>query len=459
MDWLILDGLTLGGVPPEKYWPFTYKVSIVAANQFKSVTLPLTIRVSYGLPLILSTFGKISVAIAIWIYLNIILNILMKSVYRYPTDFTIKVGQKILPDKIKPIACILKELKESQTIIKGLQQMIAKELNCASVNRTELAQYFVSYLTQRIDGHKLNNAINSVVKSIPTSEKRKLKCYIWGDSSRKELINQLVLNEVVTAQLSLASEKLTKQAFEKVKHTWTSLIKYEEGTPGWQLCLDKKNVLNQLQIQGIRINDLRRAKGSRRTATINLELTSMVSTNQDIMSDVHNEPSGDDENSNHTSSSTIPNNLDSQLINKDTRSDSSYSQQNFGINLDLLHAALLAYIYKQHHLNVDILFVKVLARKKSNKYWCMPKFLAKFLKLDLRPILSASGEHLGYGINYRIDHGVIYFYGKATGDSEGKTLVIQISKKRRIIRELWLNCFDEYLLRERSISVAKEFID
>ena len=270
MYWITLSGLSLSGTPPENLWPLRYNVEIVASSQFKHTRVPLTLHVKYGLSLILSIIGKLGLVVAIWIYLNIIINIVWKRYYRYPTDFTIKVGQEILPQTIVPVACIGKEFRESKFIFKELHKFVAQDLKCRSVNKTKLVEYFIDPTTQQIDRQKLLNAVEDTVKSLPIVRQTSIKHYIRGDDSRKQLTNQLVLNQVVMAHLSLKHEKVTKQAFERIKSAWTSLIEYSEAGPGWKLSINKKKVAHQLKLRNIDSDQI--DEGIRSATITSLEL-------------------------------------------------------------------------------------------------------------------------------------------------------------------------------------------
>ena len=77
--------------------------------------------------------------------------------------------------------------------------------------------------------------------------------------------------------------------------------------------------------------------------------------------------------------------------------------------------------------------------EKVEKVWYLPTILARFLKLNLRTVLFATGNNIGYGIEYRIDDDVIHFSGVRSRNFERKTIVVKFSKKGRILRELWLH--------------------
>ena len=432
MYWLTLSGLALSGTPPEKLWPWNYEIVITASNQYKEVPLLLTLHVSYGLEYIVKMLGKVSIVVAIWVYLNIIFNILGKKLYRYPVDIYMNVGQKISSQTIVPIACIGKELKQSRLIIKALQKGVAKELGCRSISKEKLTEYFLDHDRRQVDRQRLYITIEDTVNNLPPTAQEKIKYYTKSASSRsrRELIKQLVMNEIVMGQLNLKGEKKTKQEFMRIRKKWVSLIQHKQEDPSWHLSVDQAKLNLQLGIEKGDLTQSTQNKNSHKTLVNDLELS------------IRKNPKTVDDTIENTSSSTTQNNLNSKLINSD-KEDPSNQQNDSNVNQKLLNDALVAHLYRQHHLGIDVLNARIAVMKKSNKFWCIPRFLAKFLKLNLVQIMSTAGESLAYGIKCSIDHGIIHFSGTLSRDFEGRTIVIQISKRRRIKRELWLHGITE----------------
>jgi len=44
-SWISLRGLVLMGTPPEKYSPLSYEFLLVAENEFRSETVPFTLKI------------------------------------------------------------------------------------------------------------------------------------------------------------------------------------------------------------------------------------------------------------------------------------------------------------------------------------------------------------------------------------------------------------------------------
>ena len=378
--------------------------------------------------------GKLSILLALWIYFNTIVNIFGKRFYRYPKDFFITVGQDVSTDQILPIPCIARELKESRFIFKELQKRLAKRLGSWSINETMLAEYFFDPAKKLVEKDKVTSEIEGIVNDLPISKKKKVRHYSSASSSSKELINELIFNKLILGQLNLNEEKKTKQVFQDLKKIWTHFVHYKKGSPAWQLAIEQTRLEHEILVRCSVLDQARESTESRKSVVNTLELSDKSSKSKEFTPTIVDSVNED---SSKVFSSRIPNNLDIKLIHDD-KDNSSDSRNSLNINLKLLHNALLAHAYQQHHLDTEIECIAIVSKKKTRKPWWLPIFLSKFLKLNLRSIPSAQGNELGYGMRFRVDNGIIYFSGAATKDFEEQTVVIQISKKLRIIRELWL---------------------
>ena len=422
MYWLTLSGLSITGTPPDQLWPWKeYQVNLIASNQYKSTPLPLTLRVKWGLGFVLKLLGKITIPIAIWIYLNIFINILGKKFYRYPREFTIRSGQDISLQRFLPITCIRKELKESRFILKELQKSISRELNSI----VQLARYFVDSTSQQINKQKLNHTIEKVIAELPVTKHKYIKCWTSNDNSQKNLLNQLILNELVIKQLDFPQERLTKQTFNDLKSNWTSFVYCNQESAPWELFIDKAELNQQLQTRGVDLDQ----KDS-------LEHTLKTSVNNQTSSNTTNLAQNDG--LQNTSFSNLHDEIDIQLIHNNNNSGSRF-EENLRINFELLNSALLAHAYREHHLDADIARISIVCKEKTNKPWWLPGVISRFLKLNLRPFRCTIGDNIGFGIRCNVKDNVVSFFGTADRTIEGKIIVIEISKGRRIMREIWIN--------------------
>ena len=87
-------------------------------------TLNVKLSSSYYVKLLLKILG----ALGIWVYFYRFWNILCRRFYRYPREIILRVGERVTPSVIYPIAFIGAEIKESKVIMQELKKRVAKEL-------------------------------------------------------------------------------------------------------------------------------------------------------------------------------------------------------------------------------------------------------------------------------------------------------------------------------------------
>src|SRR5690348_2406974 len=99
---------------------------MIASNEYQSVeqdfTLSVGISFLYALKLVATYGGQLVTIIGLLVYARYVYNILCKRRYRYPKDFTIRVGEEITSRTIYPIAFIAQPLRESKIIISQLDK-------------------------------------------------------------------------------------------------------------------------------------------------------------------------------------------------------------------------------------------------------------------------------------------------------------------------------------------------
>lgn len=119
------------------------------------------------------------------------------------------------------------------------------------------------------------------------------------------------------------------------------------------------------------------------------------------------------------------------------------------INYGLLEQALCASFYEHNNLN-DSMQDIVIVSKHQVSSGAFNKF-KQFFKLDLKLVPFIHENEIGYGIYYRRkpDTNILYFYGTAWKKLSEKSLVVQIMKKGKILKELWLKGVDETINQER----------
>ena len=436
LHWLTLQECSLSGTPPEELWLRDYHIVITVSNQYKSTPIEFTLHVKYGLGHILKLLGKVGVLVTAYIFFFTAWNLLCKRLYRHPKDLNIANGDQ-LAGKIFPIACIAPELEQSNYLIKKLEKAVCKHLKRRIRSKLQLVEYFVDPASQQIDQNKLVQMIEEIAATIsPLGRNDKRYHYSQFTDVRRDLITQLVVNEIVIRQLSLKREQATKQAFESLKSSWALLIHHEANSPAWQLSIDETQLKYLLSANGFDQKPMQ-SKDSQKSHMKTFELTSTQSLSKQVDSTIMN--SSDTTYPNNNSSSGLSNNLNTELISTDkTIQDNIFKEME--VNINLLRNALLARTYRKYHLNVDVTDVNVCLLRETNGPWYLPKVVAKLVKRDLRPVRSATGKILGYGLRHKIEGGAIYFFGVVEGLLEGTTTIVQINRKLKIVKELWMNC-------------------
>jgi len=429
--WLTLNGLSLNGVPPEDYWPLKYELEIVVSNEYYEQVIPVTLSVVWGFGLVVKLLGKLLVPFTLWIYFNRLMNVLCKRRYRYYKDFAIKAGHEVSAKDILPIACIRAELKEAKIILSELKSHVRKQLDSWFISERQFVEFFfIDGVSREVNETKLKEEIKNVVLTLSESKRNKLANYNEAAESSRNLINQLVLNDIVRMQLNLKQERDTRQAFLQLKDNWFSFTEHCDGSHSWHLSINLQEM--DRKFQEVNNNE---EKTAQKAKTDTLELTPRVSLVSKAQSAVV---------------STGPAGSLSYSLLKDI--SEPYKEYRVGENQEarqkeknvprvnpwLLKSALVAHAYQEQHLDVRMIDVKIVSREKTSCPWYLPGILGRFFKRDLKKIRYTSGDELGYGLNRKTHHHVITLFGTMHSKFENKTLVIQVNQKRRIFRELWL---------------------
>ena len=428
IPWLVLHWPSISGTPPNQFWPSNEVVIKVRVfNEYKSTPFQVTLTVRWGLGDLLGKAFKIGGVLGSYIYIYLILNILCKKWYTYPKDFYIKVGETISPAQVLPIACIMKESRESKFILKYLGKSLAK-----LQSETNLAIYF-SDLDQQINVPRLLETIDSMIADLPTALRSKVKYYTHRNGIRKDLINQLIINEITLRQLDEPTAKNTKRLFEKLKNYWFIMVRYVEWEPKWKLSLDQQSLQGELNKMQAKLNkELKQCQTNNFNKEI--ELITPQYTNEkkeSVTSTEHKMSAAKSGNKNFSKLTT------SFIANEENiETDQPQAPKSSQINMNLLSNSLLAHAYNQHHLKKVISELTITAKRKRKNIWWCPIFIARILNLDLTSIQSPSVGNLGYGIKSNIKNDVIYFSGNVDECFEGRNMIVQISQRGRLIREL-----------------------
>jgi len=403
-NWLNLRGLTLTGTPPEKFSPLNINLILTVKNEYKSIKVPftITIRISmyFAMKLIAKYGGYLFTLIGIWFSINKIYNIIGKKFYIHPKKFFVEIDKEITSSTIYPIGFIAKEIRESKFIVTKLEEF-------AQGQGLSLLNYFVDNSNGRLNKSLILQKTQEIVMSLPLEEqKEKLYLYLPGLNSRKEIIEQLVFNELITRQLCSNKETLTKKAFDKIKGKWFKITEFRDDSG---FVIDKTKLKKRLERIGIDISNF------------NLDNSLESNTEPHSYSNIQSQP----------------------LL----------SHSNGTINFSLLEDALIAYGFNFQNFNLEFCNVRIVSKQKS----AIPSKLDKlknFFKMDLWLIDFSDKGKLGYGIHYVIEDNTLVFYGTPHRNLKDQTLVVQIlSQRGKILRELRINGVSKH--QDRDIRLWK----
>ena len=443
-SWITQTGLSISGIPPEPILPqfrsSNYQLTLVAANQYLTLEIPFVLEVHMSLSYYWKLIIKVLSLIALWVYFYEIFNIMFKKYYRHPKDWVVRIDEEITFNDLYPIAFIKKALVESKMIMQEIQKNIATDLGCRSVSKKGLAEYFYDSDKQEIDNKKLTQAIEKVIELILSAQESKSKYLISSLTSKKSLINQLILNQIVFARLNSEQEKRTKQVFGALKNRWMYLVKKDRVTP-WQFVVDTDNLYYEIGVryahfastqhgdsQDFFENSPTSISASRDKAIVNRSISDGSIVNGLL---------------------AAPNDKNVELM--DRSKDHTKFKKAPQINVNLLGNALVAWAFKMHHINYDIMRINIIPTEQGAGYSLLPGIVNRFMKFDLHTLFLSKGNQIGYGINYTVVDDVLVFSGVPNRNMLGKTLVIQIETKRhKILKELWVSAAE--VLPNRGIS-------
>jgi len=386
-SWLSLRGLSLMGTPPEKWRPLSYKLVLIAKNEFKLVKIPFTVNIKisliYAMKLLGTYGGYLLTVLGIWYSINKFYNIFGKKYYIHPKKFLVEVGEEITPQAIYPIGFIAEEIKESKFILTKLEEFVTNELNLKVINPDKFISYFIDKSNNQLDKSRILQTIESIAEKLTIDEMReKLGLYMPGINSRKEIIEHITLNELTLRHLNSAQEKITKETFEKIKSKWVQFVEI--------------NKLGKFSI--IQSNLLKELTDSKEESSLN----------------------------------------NSQSLEEGLLRNSSF-QVDPKINLRLLEDALLAHVFNFQNFNFHFMDIRILSKQKAT-FPSKLEALKTFLKLNLWIIDMSDKGKVGYGIRYKVEDNTLIFYGAPHRNMAGKTIVVQITNPRgKILRELWLD--------------------
>ena len=459
-SWLSLSDFTLSGIVPTvslyRLLPKTYYIHIRAANQYKWMDFTLKLEVTPSIGDILKVLAQIIGVIGLYSYFKVFLNIVSQKLYKDPYPWLLKAGDKVTLEKIFPVAFIAQELAESKKILKKMRNVFAKKLNHRSINNNKLAMCFLDPITNQIDVKKLAKMIKGTSKSLSKPELSLvgLKNVARSDS-RRDLIQQLIVNELVMRQLHVTRNKLTKQVFNMLKNKWRSLIQ-KDNLNLWQLSVNDAKLDYELDTNGVYNACIQPTGGSRKAVPGLNALFSRKLAKQDSRSKPETLKTPAEIT---ITKLNLQNNKQSDLKIADSAQMASPGSSRFpNINLTLLGRALVAHAFKQHHVKTTAKDVQILSNHVVHGPNFLPQSVNQFLKLDLHLLEFNRGNNTDCGVKYRIINDVLEFYGVVSEDIKEKTIVVQVMhKKGRILKEITIGNMEAEEEEEEEHLVSLEF--
>jgi len=384
--WISLRGLNLMGTPPEAYSPRSYEFVLVAKNEYKNVTVPLTLEIhisfKYGVRLVGAYMGYLFTLVGLILTVNKVYNIIAQKYYRYPRSFRLAAHDEVNDHKIFPISFVKNEIAESKKLLKQLRTYVRQK------DKTSLVEYFVNQELQTLDKQK-------IIMTLGEIQQEKNQYYKQADNVSKGVIRQFVINMIILEQLNTKKEAQTKKIFDQIKNNWMDLV------------LVAPVSAQQFTVTPEKLNK--------------------------ILSDISG--TSKEENLNE---SKLTN--ESMLLSKEKNKT----------NMDLLKNAIIARAFNFQNLDIETINVDVISHKKRKGKSCwimlrrlLLKDLQEFAFLNKREI----GYGMKYKIDHNTLHFVGKLTCDLKDDI---IVVHLKNKRGRILREIWITGENQYYALEKS---------
>jgi len=268
-----------------------------------------------------------------------------------------------------------------------LKDFAAKELGKRSISTKQFIQYFIDPRSQHLDKKRVLEALNTIKNTMPRNSEKKSKNP--SERAQRKITYQIVINQLITDQLNLSNEAETKKLYHKIKKNALDLAE-------WQA--DGQFIINNQKLEY-------------KLANLDANLANY-----------------DESFVKNTDESTIAEGL--------LAYQGSFAAPS--MNYQLLKDALWAHVFNLSNINATVSAASIQLKRKTDKIFPIG-LVRRIMKQDLKPVLSASGKHLGYGIKRKIENGVVKFYGVVEETIIGDTLVLEIANGRGVIlKEIWI---------------------
>ena len=225
--------------------------------------------------------------------------------------------------------------------------------------------YLLDERGQAIDKERLYKAVQDTASSLFANKKdHHIKVYLEGPASKKQLIEQLVLNEMVMHQIGSRPEKKTKAVFELLKPRWLDLVQRDEILP-WQFSIDLIRL--ELEVNSLdpklKILAPKKSEPGQDSSDSMLINNSYSSPLVNTLEDKFIQPTSRVAVFQGDKSASKMISLDVELL-KDKESGKQRLVGETYVNLSLLGSAIVAHAFRKQHLNTTTDRVRITLLEK-----------------------------------------------------------------------------------------------
>jgi len=411
-SWLVLNGLTLNGDPPNEAG-IKLDLKIICSDGYKTVEDKFSVSVRISAGYVLSVFvkliGPIVGALGAITQANQIYNILCKKRYTHSKIFKIKPNQPVTDHLIYPVELIGEETEEAKLIWQEWRTKV-KKLKIPSKQKNPLV-YF-STPEGLFDDAKLELEIADAWEKVKAKKKAEMvlkedkeelsKRIRYRKKLDPKMMFQYLKDKLIMKKLELNSNTYT--VFDYLSDTWGYVMEYDPNATSIADCY----LLNIARFNKMLENHnlLDKADGYVKDQEGVLEL-------KDILPGVQ----------------------EGSKRKKKQKSDIKIKGK---FDYKLLLEGMRAYIRSRSWLDTREEEIQTISGKMLVDDDCLGR-LFNWAKLNIKPFSFTNKNAVGYGIKTQYKDGTIRFFGQTHAEIEGIMLVYQIKNLGgRILREIMI---------------------
>jgi len=230
-NWISMEGHVIKGTFPEEIFGRSLGLVLHVSNEFKELRVHFRIAANFSgvflMKLLLKFSPYLLTALGLWVSANRIYNIVYKDEYKSGKQSFVRIGEEINSSVIFPVYFILEEKGEAELILRHLMRKLSKDLHKRSMSNYDLAKHFL--VNDELNRTEILRTVNEVVSNLSENEQNGLKIYTQGAASRKLVVTQLVINQLVEYLLASDRLKETKALFDKIKSRWPEMVEWNSS--------------------------------------------------------------------------------------------------------------------------------------------------------------------------------------------------------------------------------------